>query len=100
MGMSPPMSDFIAIFWHCDVSGQGTLSKLPQVDVDDAMLRNLKRLSNPPRRIQLDAMPLAVVEGERIERRKAIRAGDGQAGGAVQAAGGEDDGGAGGVVDV
>src|SRR5256885_8479233 len=76
-----------------DVVGKGALAELSQVDPDDPVLGDIELLCDAGRRIQLVAVPLAVVKRERIQWRKALCLCDGKARRAVQASAGEDDGG-------
>ena len=72
-----------AVFRHRDIRGERAPAEGPQIDLGHAMLAHAEVLCDARRRLQLDPMPLAVIERERVAL-EAVAPGDAQAGGGIQ----------------
>src|SRR5260370_7276465 len=68
---------------HGDVAGERGMAELAEVEGDDAVLSSAEAGSNASGAIELDAVALAVVEGEGVAV-EAIAAGERQAGGGIE----------------
>ncbi len=78
------------VFWDGDVGGEGRAAEGSQVDIDDLVF-DAKSFCHPLSRLQFNDMALSVSEGQRIAR-EALRLGDGEGGGGVDAPREENDG--------
>ena len=71
------------VFRHVDVRRQRAAAEGPQVDLDNLMLAHAKVPGHARRRLELDPVPLAVIERERVAL-EAVAPGHAQAGGGIQ----------------
>ena len=78
-----------AVLGHRDGGGQGAAAEGGQIDADDQVPPDAQRGGHPPGRLQLEAVPLAVIDRERVER-EAFLPGDGRGGGRIQPPGKQD----------
>ena len=72
-----------AVFRHRDVRGQRAAAERSQIDLNNLMLAHTEMPGHTRRGLELDPVPLAVIEGERVAL-EAVAAGHAQAGGGIQ----------------
>ena len=82
------------VLGHVDVVGQRRAAERAQVDVGHDVLGDAQGRGHPGRGLELDAVPLAVAEAQRVGL-EAVGAGDGEHGGGVEASAEQDHGGPG-----